>query len=495
MLFKVTNKDNKGNSLFIQGSYSRNTSNDVSSITFQNYDDDSKQTHNIARIAARDAFGSSNLNGYGDLLFMTTGLQGGNLQEKMRIKSTGQVCIGSSNPTNSNDTLFVNGNIGVSSSITISSNATVSNDLYVVKNTNVDGNVTASSNLYVHQNADVSGTANVGNSMTIRGTLSILPTAPQAFGFQTFQASQTFQAFEPFEQTFNSNQFTNIDVTSNLSLCSNLTVLGSVWFMSNMSVDGHAVFNSFDVSNDIVVNGNATIHSALIVNSNAIIGKDSILVGNVMTMSNVTLGASPSSNTINIIGRTSLSASHPSTPALIVNQTGQGPLVYIQRNGHNKVLVTNEGFIGINTSNPTKQLDIIGDMSIVGNIYQNGTLIQNPPTPLSFTPIKTSQKTYKSVVSWINNAKKLETMYVSSFMTSKKGDVPTSSNFNYSLRVYDCTNNIELHSSSHSNQTPSNLLLALTSVSSNDIINMELQSKVGPMGNYVCVQNVLLNYG
>lgn len=493
MLFKVTNKDNKGNSLFIQGSYSRNTSNDVSSITFQNYDDDSKQTHNIARIAARDAFGNSNLNGYGDLLFMTSGVEGVSLQEKMRIKSTGQVCIGSSNSTSSNAILSVNGDVYIASNITansiiLSSNVTISNDLFVVKNTTVDGNLTTSSNLIVDQNADISGTATIGNNVTVRGKLLILPSTPPMMGFQAFEASRTSYVSN------DSNQLC-IDVTSNLFLCSNFTVNGSVLFMSNMSVDGHSVFNSFDVSNDIVVNGNATIHSALIVNSNAIIGKDSILVGNVMTMSNVTLGASPSSNIINITGRTSLSASHSTIPALRVNQIGQGPLMNIQRNGHNKVLITNEGFIGINTSNPTKHLDVIGDMSIVGNIYQNGTLIQNPPTPFSFTPIKTSQKTYKSVVSWINNAKKLETMYVSSFMTSKKGDVPTSSNFNYSLRVYDCTNNIELHSSSHSNQTPSNLLLALTSVSSNDIINMELQSKVGPMGNYICVQNVLLNYG
>lgn len=502
MLFKVTNKDNKGNSLFIQGSYSRNTSNDVSSITFQNYDDDSKQTHNIARIAARDAFGSSNLNGYGDLLFMTSGLEGSNLQEQVRIKSTGQVCIGSSTPFNSNDALSVRGNVSVSSNIaatniTLSSNATISNDLYVINNTTVDGDMTASSNLYVYQNADVSGTATVGNNMTVRGRFSILP---KQLGVQAFQAFQTFQAFESSQaveplQDNQSNQWC-IDVTSNLTLGSNLTVLGDAMFMSNVSVSGHTILNSFDVYNDIVVNGNATIHSALIVNSNAVIGKDAILVGNVMTMSNVTLGASPSSNVVNITGRTTLSASHPSSPALAVNQTGQGPLLYLQRNGYKKMIITNEGHVGINTSNPTRHLEVIGDMNVVGDIYQNGTLFQVPPAPLSlsFAPIKTSQKTYKHVVSWINNAKKLDTIYVSSYMTNKHGDDPTSSNFNYSLRVYDSTNNINLHNSTHSNQSPSNLLLILSSVASNDMITMELQSKVGPMGNYACVQNVLLNY-
>ena len=354
--------------------------------------------------------------------------------------------------------------------------------------------MTASSNLYVYQNADVSGTATIGNGMTVRGTLSILPQQPQVLGFQTVQ---TVQAFEPTGQTSSDTVTSNqwcIDVTSNVTLCSNLSVIGDVMLMSNMSVNGHTIFNSFDVSNDIVVNGNTTIHSALIVNSNAIIGKDAILAGNVMTMSNVTLGASPSSNVISINGRTTLSASHPSSSAFTVNQMGQGPLISVQKNGVNKLHVTNEGYVGINTSNPTRHLEVIGDMNIIGDIYQNGTVIQNPPTPLSFPPVKTSQKTYKTVVSWINNAKKLETIYVSSYITNKRGDDPSSSNFSYSLRVYDSTNNIQLHTSIHSNQSPSNLLLPLSNVSSNSMINMELQSKVGPMGNYACVQNVLLNY-
>lgn len=501
MLFKVTNKDNKGNSLFIQGSYSRNTSNDVSSITFQNYDDDSKQTHNIARIAARDAFGSSNLNGYGDLLFMTSGLEG-SLLEKMRIKSSGQVCIATSNPINSNATLTVNGSVHMTSNLTsqdiiISSNATVCNDLHVINNTTVDGDVIASSNLYVYQNADISGAALVGNSMTVRGGLTILHTNnAQPFAFQSFQAPQAFQAFQSSTSEFepSASPQSNIDVTSNVTFSSNLTVNGNVLFMSNLSVEGYTTFNNFDVSNDIVVNGNATVHSALIVNSNAIIGKDSILVGNVMTMSNVTLGASPSSNIITITGRTTLSANHPTSPAFTVNQTGQGALMSIQRNGVNKLQVTNDGCVGINTSNPSKQLEVIGDINIVGDIYQNNALLQSPPTPLSFSPVKTSQKTFKTVVSWINNAKKLDTIYVTSFMTRKPGDDPSNSNFQYSVKVYDSTNNIQLHNSIHSNQSPSNLLLTLTNLLSNSMINMELQGKVGSMGNYVCVQNVLLNY-
>jgi hypothetical protein len=45
MLFKVTNRDNKTNTIYIQGAYSRNTSNDIAGITFQNYDEDTQNVY------------------------------------------------------------------------------------------------------------------------------------------------------------------------------------------------------------------------------------------------------------------------------------------------------------------------------------------------------------------------------------------------------------------------------------------------------------------
>lgn len=490
MLFKVTDKNNKGNSLFIQGSYSRSTSNDVSSITFQNYDDDTKSTYNIARIAARDAFGNADLNGYGDLLFLTSGAEG-TLLEKMRIKSSGSVCINTSNSITSNSILSVNGNVTVSSNITtqdfiVSSNATISNDLYVIGDTTINGSVTATSNLSIYNDLDIFGTTRARNSMIINGGLVIkLNSQSTSNNQQTSNISSEVTLSNDLRILEDGIIQGTLDVNSNVTFCNNLTVLGSVSFRSNLNIQGHTIFTSFDVSNDIIVNGNTTIQSALIVNSNAIIGKDSILVGNVTTMSNVTLGASPTSNVLTFNGRATLTASTPSTTisALNINQQGQGPIFTVQKNAATKLTITNDGYLGVNTSNPSKSLEVNGDVNFIGDIYQNNTLLQKSPTTLSFEPVKVTAKTYKSIISWINNSKKLDSIYVTSFISSPS---------NYSLRVYDSTNNTTLHTSSHSNQAPSNLYITLTNVTSNALVNMELHCKVG--SSYACVQNVLLNY-
>lgn len=472
MLFKVTNKDNKGNSVFIQGSYSRNTSNDISSITFQNYDDDTKATYNIARISSRDSYGNCNLNGYGEMLFLTSG-DGSNLSERMRIKSSGYICMGTDVPLN-NSLLSINGTTSISSNlnveqtaniqnIVVSSNVTISNDLLVNRN------ITTTSNLYVHDDIDVFGVANIRNRLTVQGGIVIKRSS-------NVIANKDFQILE--------NDFIQggIDINPDTSFNNDLNVFDNVIFRSNLDIYQH-----------ITIDGNATVHSALIVNSNAIIGKDAILAGNLTTMSNVTLGYSTSSNTINVNGRTTFNTHH-SNYSVIINQTGTGNLLSIQKNSVQKIVVLSNGNLGIGTSNPSSTLEVNGDLKLTGNIYQNNSLLQSSPVVLSFPRIKETSKSYKSLISWINNSKSIDNLYVKSFITAKKTDNVSSSNFKYNLRIYDSTNNIILHTSSHSNQTPSNLFLTLSNVTSNAIISMELHSQVGVIGNYVCIENVLLNY-
>lgn len=487
MLFKVTNKDNKGNSVFIQGSYSRNTSNDISSITFQNYDDDTKATYNIARISSRDSYGSCNLNGYGEMLFLTSG-DGSNLSERMRIKSSGYICMGTDVPLN-NSLLSINGTTSISSDLNVeqtanitdlivSSNITVSNDLHVLQHTVVNGNITTTSNLYVYDDVDIFGAANIRNRLTVHGGIIVKRNS----NVTTSNDSSEITLSNDLRILEDGIIQGTLDVNSNVSFNNSLTVFGNVLFRSNL-----------DLYQNITIDGNATIHSALIVNSNAIIGKDAILAGNLTTMSNVTLGDSTSSNVININGRTTFNTHH-SNYSVIVNQTGTGNLLSIQKNGVQKIVVLSNGNLGIGTSNPITALEVNGDVRLTGNIYQNNNLLQSSPVVLSFPRIKETSKSYKSVISWINNSKSIDNLYVKSFITAKNTDNVSNSNFKYNLRIYDSTNNIILHTSSHSNQTPSNLFLTLSNVTSNAIISMELHSQVGIIGNYVCIENVLLNY-
>lgn len=122
MISKVRDKDYKANILCVQGAFSRGTSNDISGVTFQNYDDDSKKTYNLASITARDAFGTAENNGIGELLFHTN-TTGCNLTEKMRVKHTGQVCIAGTESI-SNALLSVYGTTSIASNLVVSSNVT-----------------------------------------------------------------------------------------------------------------------------------------------------------------------------------------------------------------------------------------------------------------------------------------------------------------------------------------------------------------------------------
>jgi hypothetical protein len=128
MISRVRDKDNKANIICVQGAFSRGTSNDITGVTFQNYDDDSKQTYNIASITARDAFGSAEVNGIGELLFQTN-TTGSNMTEKMRIKHNGQVCIAGTESF-SNALLSVYGTTSITSNLNVYGNINFKGMIY-----------------------------------------------------------------------------------------------------------------------------------------------------------------------------------------------------------------------------------------------------------------------------------------------------------------------------------------------------------------------------
>lgn len=64
-MFRVTNTDNKENTVIIQGAFAQNSNVDVASLIFQNYDHDTQQRYDLAEVAVRDAYGSASSNGYG----------------------------------------------------------------------------------------------------------------------------------------------------------------------------------------------------------------------------------------------------------------------------------------------------------------------------------------------------------------------------------------------------------------------------------------------
>jgi hypothetical protein len=91
-------KDNKETTHIIQGARARDSNNLIASITFQNYDDDSKISMSMAKIGVIDTYGNSNIDGVGDIVFLTK-TNNSNLSEILRMKSSGRIGLGTSNPT------------------------------------------------------------------------------------------------------------------------------------------------------------------------------------------------------------------------------------------------------------------------------------------------------------------------------------------------------------------------------------------------------------
>lgn len=111
-MFRSLSKDNSEYNVIIQGAKSRSTSNNIASIVFQNFDNDSKQVYNMASMAVRDHYGSD-VDGLGDLLFLTSTVSN-NLVERLRITNDGNVGIGTETPEYK---LHVDGDMRVSSNI------------------------------------------------------------------------------------------------------------------------------------------------------------------------------------------------------------------------------------------------------------------------------------------------------------------------------------------------------------------------------------------
>ena len=107
-----TTHGDKTNVIVIRGTVSHDTSLDIASLLFQNYDVDDGVYHNMAEISTVDHFGDTTHNGFGDFLIRTNpGTAPTSLVERMRVTCDGYVGIGTSAPTNA---LTVQGDISSS---------------------------------------------------------------------------------------------------------------------------------------------------------------------------------------------------------------------------------------------------------------------------------------------------------------------------------------------------------------------------------------------
>lgn len=137
-MFRVTNKDNKENQVIIQGARAQNSNEDVASILFQNYDDDTGQRYNLGEVAVRDAYGSADVNGVGSFIVRVTEQDRVNIDDKsLQLVHPSNVVISRDWPSDANSTLILdtaNKTVNIATSTAQSQYA-----LYVQGDVNVTG--------------------------------------------------------------------------------------------------------------------------------------------------------------------------------------------------------------------------------------------------------------------------------------------------------------------------------------------------------------------
>jgi hypothetical protein len=171
-----------------------------------------------------------------------------------------------------------------------------------------------------------------------------------------------------------------------------------------------------------------------------------------------------------------------------------------------RMVILHNGFVGINNNSPQELLHILGNASIssnifTSNIYASNIIYKNEP---SFYPITDTQITntlYTKTFSWIYNAsesniRKIKNIGIRSYLHTtynNSSNNSNNSNINYTLRIYDSSNNITLGSQTLSNIIPTVNYITLSNLSSNNTI-LELHAKKGEYGSYVNIDGLIVRY-
>lgn len=98
---KTVNKDNTEVEYQIFGARSKNAYADVASLVLGNYDDDTRSNYRLVELVARDNFGTSESNGYGNFFIRTNGTGSSNpndLINRVSVLHNGNVGINTVNP-------------------------------------------------------------------------------------------------------------------------------------------------------------------------------------------------------------------------------------------------------------------------------------------------------------------------------------------------------------------------------------------------------------
>ncbi len=269
-MFRTLNKDNTDNEIVVQGARSRSSNQDIASIVFNNYDNDTSNVYRMAEIAVKDSFGNADSNGFGNLVFRTNGLgtTSTDISERMIIDYRGFIGIGTrplsmlhvagdvlvggsiisdgSNNLSSviNATFWASNNVGMMSanadtSVAIfASNTTVStsNDIYPKIEWTCNFAESMSNNLYKNVFSDVSASnlAYASNTANFASNL-VVYNSNNSFPQSTF-ASNTAVFASNLAITNSNLLFPQAAFGSNLGITSSNLLFPQAAFGSNLGI-------------------------------------------------------------------------------------------------------------------------------------------------------------------------------------------------------------------------------------------------------------------
>ena len=277
------------------------------------------------------------------------------------------------NPTSLSNTLDVSGRISFSNALTVTSNLWVNGATSLSNNLNVFGSATVSNITTLQSNLVVAGTTTLSNNLYVLNPTSLSNTLDVS-GRTTLSNALTVTSNlwvnGATSLSNNLNVFGSATVSNVTTLQSNLVVAGMTTLSNNLYV-----LNPTSLSNTLDVSGRISFSNALTVTSNLWVNGATSL-SNALNVSGVSTFSNAVQVTSNVIVGGSTSLSNPVTmssnlatygTATICNVTTLNSNLTFSNMGMVTVYTSNNN-LGINTSNPTNKLSIVGGLSVLNNI-------------------------------------------------------------------------------------------------------------------------------
>jgi hypothetical protein len=269
-------KDGQVNLIKIIGSFAHSTSNDISGISLQNTDGDTKITYDLAEICVRDAFGNITENGYGDFLIKTKAGMSNPMTEALRIKYNQYVGIGTTLPE---EKLSISdGNILVTGSNNVG---------FITKNSNVSlglFNYGSNQGLFYNSNltigkysGDILNPSLITSNIVIKNNGDI-----DIYGLTTFNSNVIIKG----QVTFDNFNLTNIeDIDSDLTVTGDIDIYKSLNVKSNISFNKNLSF--YTNSNTLLsIDNNSNLHTY-----NPLLNRGDLLIHTGVTETRLPIGS------------------------------------------------------------------------------------------------------------------------------------------------------------------------------------------------------------